>query len=168
MTQPSYVMSQSLVDIFGRSGVRDDVVERSRSKGLVDSMSFALAVSEERLVDAELLPLLLADKIKVESILIKVALRKAWTLCRTRMREEESRQHLDANEDKALPALTGQSLDAKWEELHGFILSCERKLAETVQNRVFVHLTAEPHVLNHFHLKLFVFWEPRTRRNIRT
>ena len=168
MTQPTYVMSQSLADIFRRSGVGGDVVEWSRSKGLVDPMSFALAVSEEKLVDAELLPLLLSDKIKVESILDKVALRKARTLCRTRMREEESRQQLDTNEDKALPALTGQSLDAKWKELHGFILSCERKLAETAQNRVFVQLTAEPHVLNTFHLKLFVFWEQRTRRNIRT
>ena len=146
----SYVMSQSLADIFRRSGVRDDVVDWSRIKGLVDPMSFALAVSEERLVDAELLPLLLADTSKVESILDEVALRKAWTLCRTRMKDEESRPNFDTQEDKALPALTGQSLDAKWKELHGFILSGDRKLAETVQNRVFMQLTSEPPRLEQF------------------
>ena len=101
-------------------------------------------------MDAELLPLLLADTSKVESILDEVALRKAWTSCRTRMKDEESRPNFDTNEDKALPALAVQSLDAKWKELNGFILSGERKLAETVQNRVFIQLTSEPPRLEHF------------------
>ena len=53
-------------------------------------------------------------------------------------------------EDRALPHLTGQSLDAKWRELHGFVLSCERTLGETVQNKIFDQLTADPPRLEAF------------------
>ena len=131
--------------------MKPEAVEWVRSKGLVDPMSFALSASEERLVDSELIPLMSADGVKIVSIMEKVSVRKAWTLCRSRMKDEEIRQTTgEGAEEKSLPTLTGQGLDSKWKELHGFVLSGERKLAETVQNRIFVQLSAEPPRLEQF------------------
>ena len=144
---PGHVLSQALADIFRRSGVKDDAVDWATKKDLTDPMSFGLACSEERAVDTDLIPLMSGEGVKIDSILDKVGIRKAWTLCRSRMKSDESTGGTEGRtEERSLPHLAGPSLDAKWREF----LSGERKLCETIQNKIFDQLTAEPLRLESF------------------
>ena len=75
------VLSQALADIFRRSGLKKVAVDWATAKGLTDPMSFGLSASEEKTVDSELIPLIVTDGVNLTTILDKVGVRKAWTIC---------------------------------------------------------------------------------------
>ena len=101
-------LSQSLLDIFRRSGLANDGIEWFRKQNLGDPMAIALSVTKEEKVDSELIPLMTADGVKLDALHNKVTVRKTWTLCRTQMKDEETNKAgVDNNEDKMPPPLTG-------------------------------------------------------------
>ena len=114
------------------------------SKKLLQVDQLALMASDEDRLEDKIFPVLKAASVPLDDLTAQIAVKKAWSLARTSMRENKKVQLGSGAPTDVLPTPTRDNIVQTWKRFHNFNLSGERLLTEQLIKSLYNELKAEP------------------------